>query len=416
MCKSVTDLENEDDMQPKRSCTSTLQRWRRKGRGDCINPQPVMEVLVTKTSLELDKQSSSRDSGVKCLLYEARNSLKGQRASETKLLERLRELNPKMALSQIMTARTESTTLVPTKFGKSPQGSFASYQLSVTEGNFKVFCDISSVNRSDSDNHVHDSQLTAFPRFPLRASHEQFQIPTEISGDERCLLEKIQVDVDELNEIERKTREQSTCQEWKDERKFRFTASNFGLIRERKRNHETLVKNLLNPKPFSSRYTNHGLKYEPVALEQYQKYMMSIRRPVKILKSGLVISLDSPYLGASPDAKVIDPGCNDPFGLSEVKCPETKYLVTPLDACSDSNFFMEEVDGKPKLKRTHKYYSQVQGLMGVTGAKWCDFVVYTSKGMSIERIPFDPQFWNELKGTLIMYYFKHFLALAAREP
>ena len=131
-CESVTDLENEDNMQPKRICTSTLQQWHRKGRGDCINPQPVMEVLVTKTSLELDKQSSFRGSGLKCLLYEARNSLKGQQASESKSLERSRELNPKMALSHIMTARTESTTLVLTKFGKSPQGSFASYQLSVT--------------------------------------------------------------------------------------------------------------------------------------------------------------------------------------------------------------------------------------------------------------------------------------------
>ena len=167
-------------------------------------------------------------------LYEAQNNLKGQQAAESKLLEQLKELNPKMALAQIMTARTESTTLVPTKFGKSPQGSFASYQLFVTEDNFKVFCDISSVIRSDSDNHVNDSQLTPFPRFPLRASNEQFQIPAEISGDERCLLEKIQVDVDKLNEIERKTREQSNCQEWKDERKFRFTASNFGLIKERK--------------------------------------------------------------------------------------------------------------------------------------------------------------------------------------
>ena len=82
---------------------------------------------MTKTSLELDKQSSSRGSGLKCLLY-----LKGQQASESKSLERLRELNPKMALSHIMTARTESTTLVLAKFGKSPQGSFASYQLSVT--------------------------------------------------------------------------------------------------------------------------------------------------------------------------------------------------------------------------------------------------------------------------------------------
>ena len=174
----------------------------------------------------------------------------------------------------------------------------------------------------------------------------------------------------------------------------------FGLIRDRKKHHENLLKNLLHPKPFTSRYTNHGLKYEPIALERYQKYMLSNHRPVQVLKSGLVISLDSPYSGAPPDGKVIDPGCSERFGLSEVKCPETKYLVTPLDACSDSSFVLEQCNGKPKLKRSHKYYAQVQGLMGVTGARWCDFVVYTSKGMSIERIPFDVQFWNNLKQTL----------------
>ena len=80
-----------------------------------------------------------------------------------------------MALSQIMTARTESTTIVLTKFGKSPQGSFAIYQLSMNEDNFKVFCDISSVNRSDSDNHVNDSQLTAFPKFPLMLHINSFK-------------------------------------------------------------------------------------------------------------------------------------------------------------------------------------------------------------------------------------------------
>ena len=103
-----------------------------QGKRRLYKSTTVMEVLVTKTSLELDKQSSSRDSGVKCLLYGAQNSLKGRQASESKLLERLRELNPKMALSHIMTAKTESTTLFPAKFWKSPQGSFASYQLSVT--------------------------------------------------------------------------------------------------------------------------------------------------------------------------------------------------------------------------------------------------------------------------------------------
>ena len=69
-----------------------------------------------------------------------------------------------------------------------------------------------------------------------------------------------------------------------------------------------------------------------------------------------------------------------------------------------------------KRQVLHRDRVQVQRLMGVTGAKWCDFVVYTSKGMSIERIPFDPHFWNSLKVTLKLYYFKHFLATAAREP
>lgn len=78
--------------------------------------------------------------------------------------------------------------------------------------------------------------------------------------------------------------------------------------------------------------------------------MHSICRPLNVLKSGLVVSIDVPYLGGSPDSKVIDSGCLIPFGLSEVKCPKTKFLVTPLDACSDSNFFLENQNGELKHK------------------------------------------------------------------
>ena len=42
---------------------------------------------------------------------------------------------------------------------------------------------------------------------------------------------------------------------------------------------------------------------------------------------------------------------------SKVKCPETKFLVLPLDACSDSNFFLENQNGELKLKQNHKYYT-----------------------------------------------------------
>ena len=77
-----------------------------------------MEVLVTRTSLDQDQPSKSRAPGVKCLLFEARKSLKNQQADEAKLLEELKEINPKMALAQILTRRSQSTPLLKQSLGK----------------------------------------------------------------------------------------------------------------------------------------------------------------------------------------------------------------------------------------------------------------------------------------------------------
>lgn len=175
------------------------------------------------------------------------------------------------------------------------------------------------------------------------------------------------------------------------------------------------MNNLLNPKQFSSKYTEHGKKYESVALQQYEKYMFSTRRKVVVLQSGLVVCKEMPFLAASPDAKVIDEGCVKPFGIAEVKCPLTKFNVTPLDACLDQGFCSENVDGMPKLKRDHSYYYQVQGQLAATRASWCDFIIYTSAGMSIERIEFAHEFWDTLSHKLKSYYFEHYLGPASVE-
>ena len=68
-----------------------------------------------------------------------------------------------------------------------------------------------------------------------------------------------------------------------------------------------------------------------------------------------------------------------------------------------------------ELKRDNPYYAQVQGQMGVTGTRWCDFIVYTRKGLYVQRIPFDSQFWEQLKGELLLYYFGTFLKFAATD-
>lgn len=118
-CENINELDTEENMQPKQkqACTSTLQQWHQKGRGDSINPQPVMKMLVTKTYLD-QSRSSTQDPGVSCSLYEARNNIRKQRSEEEKLLATLKELNPNMALALIMTPRSESNTFLETKFGK----------------------------------------------------------------------------------------------------------------------------------------------------------------------------------------------------------------------------------------------------------------------------------------------------------
>ena len=70
---------------------------------------------------------------------------------------------------------------------------------------------------------------------------------------------------------------------------------------------------------------------------------------------------------------------------------------------------MEKIsDGKCRFKGDHAYYAQVQGQMGVTGTKWCNFIVYTNKGIYIEQIAFDPVYWENLKTEPVQYYFEHF--------
>ena len=59
--ETTKELRQEKDENPELACTSQLQRWHKKGGGENMVPQPVMEVYVTKT--KLDEPSSSRGSG-----------------------------------------------------------------------------------------------------------------------------------------------------------------------------------------------------------------------------------------------------------------------------------------------------------------------------------------------------------------
>lgn len=407
-CKDVRDLKDEEDENPTTACTSALQSWH-KSRLDGIRSQPVMEVVISNPGNNVDK---SKKTGVTCLLAEARKGDSDTNKKLQNLIESLEQHSSKIGLTQVVDITSLDTLpAVDTRFGHFPVGSFGSYQLTFTESNFSF---MSSFDGFQAADHCTATEFPPYPSFPLDDCNGSLISLDTLNDKEKELLKSLSVNVIEANKLEEKTREQAECEEWMRERKLRFTASNFGKISRRQRNHEKFVGDLLAQKKITTAAMEHGKKYEPVALKEYEKYMRKMGKPVKVLKSGLFVSPKIPILGCSPDAKVIDLSCKDSFGIGEVKCPSSKFNVTPIDACDDPGFFMEKKDGKPSLKRGHVYYDQVQGLMGLTGAQWCDFIVYTSKGLSVERIKFDQDHWDTLCEKLCDYYFKYFLPVAAQ--
>ena len=138
--------------------TSKLQSWHKKGRGDSIHPQPVMDLVVSKIKPDDEKS----DKAVACQLYEARKITKHDILEEESFKKAIAAINPKMGIATL--ASNTPSEMVQTKYGNSPAGSRNSYQLSHSEANFPVYTDISTVARSPDSK----ANINTYPRFPLK--------------------------------------------------------------------------------------------------------------------------------------------------------------------------------------------------------------------------------------------------------
>ena len=204
--------------------------------------------------------------------------------------------------------------------------------------------------------------------------------------------------------VERLTRGQRNNDIWAEARKCRLTASNFGaIVNSQKRT--SVLKTVMGYYGYvSSDAIEWGKKREKVALSAYLKEMNNDGKKVSVSESGLLISEEYPFLGASPDGVVRQ---NGEIGLVEIKCPYKHRQVTPYQASDDKTFCcVKDVNGNVTLKKNHKYFYQIQGQMAIKGCNWCDFVVWTTKGLVIERVVFDSQLWQTMKTNLVEFYRK----------
>ena len=371
------------------TCTQMQQTWH-KPRPTQIEAEPVMNVCFRKAS---QMQNHPKRDPVVCTLYEAR--AQGMQAYSIKQQEDLKagllKSQSQCAFAQILNVTSEEH--VSTHFGEVPKGSVLSYQLS----------DYEKVAVLKPQPSVHHN----LPELPLSAVSGSPTVPSDIGSDQQSCLEKLMVTLEEAHMLEQSTRQQSASAKWQASRLGRVTASRFGDILLRQSSPSTsFVKSFLERKEYSTLpvQLKHGHECEIKARNAYvHKTGLTVRA------CGLVVNPTFPWLGASPDGLVHDP-LEASVGLLEIKCPYTYRLCTVQEATSDSKFFANMGDdGTVALKRTDKYFYQVQGQMALSGILWCDFVIFTFKNHTIERIRFDSLFWESMQSRLTNFFFQHVL-------
>ena len=170
----------------------------------------------------------------------------------------------------------------------------------------------------------------------------------------------------------------------------------------------------MNPKPKASLpkivqdALNHGIIYESVAREKYTNVLKhELGRNINVRETGLVIQPNLFLVGASPDEMVIDDNVGD--GLIEIKCPKSRVSWTPEALINDDKFYITSDNGTLSLKKDHEYYTQIQVAMGLSGAQFCDFIVYTFRGLIIIRTNYDEAYFLDIMKKINSFYRSYML-------
>ncbi|KAG5861132.1 hypothetical protein JTB14_000262 [Gonioctena quinquepunctata] len=69
--------------------------------------------------------------------------------------------------------------------------------------------------------------------------------------------------------------------------------------------------------------------------------------------------------------------------------------------------YVDKASGK--LKTSHEYYYQVQALWEIMNSDWCDFIIYTLRGIKTERIARDKNTWEVILNKVQIFFNFHML-------
>ena len=224
---------------------------------------------------------------------------------------------------------------------------------------------------------------------------------------QQCKQISLEVTRDECPAIETSTRKQLQNKDWYQQWAGRITASKTNTAKPAK----SLVKSICYPEAhkFSTAATRWGCEHEGRARKAYQIEINQFHKSLTISDSGLDIDPRWPYLGASPDGIVCCKCCGR--GVCEIKCPYAYRNCTIAEAAGQKNFCLKKDEfGKIYLEKSHAYYFQVQAQIFICGVEYCDFVVWTTRDLFVQRILADQEFWENALSASSEFFSKCILS------
>ena len=219
--------------------------------------------------------------------------------------------------------------------------------------------------------------------------------------------------------LEERPRSRHACQLWEEHRVGRISGSKAhhvltklcGKYPSKSSTIEKLVSDLMRYHHYDlsrNSAVSWGLKNEDKARTACVAFMNNTHghENISCHPCGFQIYLDKPYLGASADG-IGSCDCHEDR-VVEIKCTYKHRDQTVFQAARGDNGFFITTDGK--LKRSHRYFSQVQLEMLANGKRFCDFVVFTNAGLhNIDSIPFDQQFCDEIVESCDSFFYQYLL-------
>ncbi len=206
-----------------------------------------------------------------------------------------------------------------------------------------------------------------------------------------CAMEFV-ITPEQQQAVEEATREQANSRVWFRFRTGRITASKMYTTIHTKVDMPavSLIKSICYPQAhgFTAVSTSWGCDHEQHALKVYIANMEKQHRNFKILPSGLFLSTQYPFIGATPDSLVSCDCCGN--GCVEVKCPYC-HRDSSVDEASDNPKFCIE---NGALKTDHAYYVQVQTQLNVCEREYCDFFLWLKNDNFFQRVTRDTKIWD----------------------